>query len=107
MSNLLIKSIKFKIREVRQAAQVRNKSVRAEDKCVLGATHYLGNSIEVRTRKLPFISAAEITVTDNKRGVRTTRTLAFPPQYINVEYAYSGDVFKEDIATMIEYLKSI
>lgn len=107
MSNLLIKSIKFKIREARQAAQVRNKSARAEDKCVLGATHYLGDSIEVRTRKLPFISAAEITVTDNKRGVRLSKTVPFSEAYLNVEYAYSDGVFTDAIAELTKAVKAI
>ena len=107
MSNLLLKAAQFALRTARENAKKNVPVLRAEDRDVLGATHYLGDSLEVRTRKLPFVSAALITLTDNKRGVRLSKTVPFSEAYLNVEYAYSDGVFTDAIAELTKAVKAI
>lgn len=107
MSNLLLKAVKHVITTNR--AKHEDRVVRDEDlpSAVKGGMKYLGNNLEVRFRKLPFINVAEVTVTDNKRGVRASRNVNYAKNYLNVYYAFSDDVFDEVIEELKEEVKAV
>lgn len=109
MSNLLLKAVQFKIREARRASQTRAKATRKEDlsSASRGGRKYLGDNLEVRYSKLPFVAAAEIVMTNNQRGVRVRRTVSYPEGYLNVSYAFADGVFNASIEEMKEEIKAI
>lgn len=109
MSNLLLKAAQFAIRTHREEKRKNKPDVRKEDlpSAKRGGMKYLGNSIEVRFTKLPFVHAAEITVTDNKRGVRASRVVSYPEGYLNVYYAFSDGAFEKVIADLTSEIKAI
>lgn len=107
MSNLLLKAVKHVVNTNR----MKNVEIerRKEDlpSAVKGGMKYLGNNIEVQFRKLPFINVAEVTVTDNMRGVRASRNVDYAKNYLNVYYAFSDGVFDEVIEELKEEVKAV
>ena len=107
MSNLLLKAVKHVVNTNR----MKNVEIerRKEDlpSAVKGGSKYLGNNLEVQFRKLPFINVAEVTVTDNMRGVRASRNVDYAKNYLNVYYAFSDGVFDEVIEELKEEVKAV
>ena len=106
MSNLLLKAAQHAISTAR-AKRAESVVVPCEKSSLKGRTYFLGNNIQVKTRKLPFVYAALIVVTDNQKGVHVSATVAYPEAYLDVGYAYSDKVFDDKIQDMIKELKAV
>ena len=107
MSKLLLKAAKHVLTTNRTKRE--DRVVRDEDlaSAVKGGTKYLGGNMEVRFRKLPFLNVAEVTVTDNMRGVRASRNVDYPKNYLNVYYAFSDQVFDDVIEELKDEIKAV
>lgn len=106
MSNLLLKAAQHVIRTSR-AKRAETTVERCPNSSQRGSTYFLGNNIQARTRKLPFVSAALLEVTDNNRGVMVSTTVEYSEAYIDVGYAYADKAFDAKIKEMIEQVKAI
>ena len=107
MSNLLLKAVKHVV----STNRMKNAEIerRKEDlpSAVKGGMKYLGNNIEVRFRKLPFINVAEVVVTDNARGIQVSRNVEYSKAYLNVYYAFSDEVFDATIAELTDEVNAV